>query len=90
MMSGPQHLLTTFIPDLLIAHMSYSLHCGRQAQKSARVALIPRNICGREGSSEYLLRVIRRRRRVGAVKHCAQSSVSGVTRLIQQTNNSED
>lgn len=60
------------------------LHCWQQAQK---VAVIPRNNCGREGSSEYLLRAVRRRQRPEAVKHCAQPPVS--SQWSNQTNPSD-
>lgn len=49
----------------------FALWAAQRAQRSARAAVIPRNVfCGREESDEYLLRAIRRRRqqRPGAVK----------------------
>lgn len=44
------------------------------AHNSTRVTVIPRNVCGREERTEYLLRTKRRRQRPGAVKYCAQAS----------------
>lgn len=65
-------------------------------RRNARVAVIPRNVCGRAESSEvYLLRsAARLQKRPGAVRRCAQLPQTSSSRsdhtLIPQTNNSGD
>lgn len=89
------HLLTAFPSDPRVFHWFWlmrifflmPLDCWQRAHRSTWVAVIARNVCGRERSCEYLLRAIRRRQRPGAVKYCAQPSVS--SQWSKQTNPSD-